>query len=142
MLHEQYQGDDFYFQQDGAPQHFALNVRELLESEFPLRWIGRRGAIEWPPRSPNLTPMDFFFRGFVKDKVFARKPRTVENMIHFIIEACEEIDDDKDLFLRVCMSVSSRLQQCIYKSINILNNNSRYWNGQKFLNYLYRFTIG
>ena len=33
--------------------------------------------------------------------------------MQFIIKACQEIDDDKDLCLRVCMSVSSRLQQCV-----------------------------
>ena len=34
-------------------------------------------------------------------------------MIQFSIEACQEIDDDKDLCLRVCMSVSCRLQQYV-----------------------------
>ena len=70
------------------------------------------GAIEWPPRSPDLTPMDFLLGGLVKDKVFARKPRGVEDMIQFIIEACQEIDNDKRP-LRVCMSVTSQLQQCL-----------------------------
>jgi hypothetical protein len=27
-------------------------------------------CILWPPRSPNLTPMGFSFRGFVKDNVY------------------------------------------------------------------------
>lgn len=110
---EQYQNDDFYFQQDGAPPHFALTVRALLDLKFPNRWIGRRGTIDWPPRLIDLTPMDFFFWGTVKDKVFARKPRTVENMIQFILEACQEIDADKDLCSRVCMSVRSRLEECV-----------------------------
>ena len=39
MLHEQYQDHDFYFQQDGAPPISTLNMRELLDSEFPGRWI-------------------------------------------------------------------------------------------------------
>ena len=75
------------------------------------QWIGCRGAIEWPPRSSDLTPVDLFLWGFIKDKVFAGKPHTVQDMIQFIIEACQEIDDDEDFCLRVCMSVSSRLQQ-------------------------------
>ena len=86
---------------------------ELLDSEFPGKWIARRGAIEWPPRSLDLTPMHFFLWRFVKDKVFARKSRGVEDMIQFIIKACQEIDDDKDLCLGVCMNASSRLQQCV-----------------------------
>ena len=58
-------------------------------------------AIEWPPRSPDLTPMDFFFGGTVTDKAFARRPRTVENMSQFILEACQEIDSNKNLCSRV-----------------------------------------
>ncbi len=49
-----------YFQQDGAPVHYALDVRAWLDSKFKNRWIGRRGPINWPPRSPDLTPCDFF----------------------------------------------------------------------------------
>jgi len=42
---------------------------------LPQRWIGRTGKeddalMRWPPRSPDLTPCDFFFCGFVKDTVF------------------------------------------------------------------------
>uniref|UniRef100_UPI0035902CAC leukocyte receptor cluster member 8 homolog n=1 Tax=Myxine glutinosa TaxID=7769 RepID=UPI0035902CAC len=35
QVREQQQQDDFYFQQDGAPPHFALTVRALLDKEFP-----------------------------------------------------------------------------------------------------------
>lgn len=52
--------NEIWFQQDGAPPHFARTVREFLDEVFPGRWIGRRGSIEWPARSPDLTPMDFF----------------------------------------------------------------------------------
>ena len=58
-------------------------------------------------KTENLTPMDFRFGGTVKDKVFAQRPCTVENMSQFILEACQEIDANKDLCSRVCVSVSS-----------------------------------
>jgi hypothetical protein len=51
---------DIFFQQDGAPAHFATSVRTMLDQNLPNRWIGRRGPIEWPARSPDLTPLDFF----------------------------------------------------------------------------------
>ena len=54
------------FQHDGAPAHFALDVREYLNNVFPSRWIGRGGPVQWPPRSPDLTPMDFFILGEMK----------------------------------------------------------------------------
>ena len=39
------------FQQDGAPPHYETEVRKWLNEKFPGKWIGRRGAIEWAPRS-------------------------------------------------------------------------------------------
>ncbi|PNF15394.1 hypothetical protein B7P43_G01012 [Cryptotermes secundus] len=61
--------------QDGAPPHWHLNVRRFLNESLPQRWIGRMGnedlALQfWPPRSPDLTPCDFFLWGFVKDAVY------------------------------------------------------------------------
>ncbi|VEN42073.1 unnamed protein product, partial [Callosobruchus maculatus] len=43
-----------WFQQDGAPPHYQMNVRQYLNQIFPNRWIGRRGSMEWPARSPDL----------------------------------------------------------------------------------------
>jgi hypothetical protein len=57
-----------WFQQDGAPPHYALCVRLWLNKHFP-NWIGRRGTIEWLARSPDLTPMDFFLWGYLKSRV-------------------------------------------------------------------------
>jgi hypothetical protein len=56
-----------FFQQDGAPAHNALIVHEYLEQAFNHRWMGTRGPVEWPPRSPDLTPLDFFFMGTSED---------------------------------------------------------------------------
>lgn len=99
------------FQQDGAPPHYATIVREYLNSTFPERWIGRRGPIEWPPRSPDLTPMDFFFWGSLKDAVYARNPKTVNDLKTFISE--EFLNINLDLCRKVCRSVKKRLQLCI-----------------------------
>ena len=51
------------FQQDGAPPHFAADVRRFLYKTFPERWIGRGGPIRWAPRSPDSIPLDFFSMG-------------------------------------------------------------------------------
>ena len=58
------------FQQDGAPPHWGSHVRRFLDATFPNRWIGRDGPTPWPPRSPDITPFDFFLWRYVKDKVF------------------------------------------------------------------------
>ena len=61
------------FQQDGAPPHYATIVRDYLDETLPGRWCGRGGGEgwrAWPPRSPDLTPLDFFLWGYVKDLVY------------------------------------------------------------------------
>ncbi|KAJ4428267.1 hypothetical protein ANN_24284 [Periplaneta americana] len=42
--------------------HFSLDVRRHLNATFPGRWIGRDGTA-WPPRSPDLNPLDFYLWG-------------------------------------------------------------------------------
>jgi hypothetical protein len=34
-------GFDLHFQQDGAPPHWAIEVRHLLDRVFPQHWIDR-----------------------------------------------------------------------------------------------------
>ncbi|CAH0391520.1 unnamed protein product [Bemisia tabaci] len=80
-----------WFQQDGAPAHYALVVRNFLNNEFPQRWIGRRGFIEWPARSPDLTPCDFFLWGHLKSKVFETPPADIEELKQRITEECRKI---------------------------------------------------
>ena len=82
-LHEQ-----CVFQQDGAPPHYAIAVREILDDDLQNRWVGIRGPIEWPSRSPDLTACDYWLWGYLKEKVYARIPRDVD-MLKLVIE--EEI---------------------------------------------------
>jgi hypothetical protein len=41
--------------------HYLEELREYLNTRFPGRWIGRAAPIAWPPRSPDLTPLDLFY---------------------------------------------------------------------------------
>lgn len=52
--------NDFWYQHDGSPAHYSRIAREYLEQIFPRRWVGRRGPVEWPPGSSDLSPPDFF----------------------------------------------------------------------------------
>ncbi|GFV12617.1 DUF4817 domain-containing protein [Trichonephila clavipes] len=37
-----------WFQQDGAPTHFSISVRNHLDATCGERWIGRGGPVHWP----------------------------------------------------------------------------------------------
>lgn len=46
-----------WFQHDGAPAHRAYVTQDWLNDNFE-NWIGAGGTIEWPPRSPDMNPLD------------------------------------------------------------------------------------
>ncbi|KAJ8942404.1 hypothetical protein NQ318_014450 [Aromia moschata] len=69
-----------FFQQDGCPAHHAVTVRNWLNSEFNEHWIGRDGPILWPPRSPDLTILDFYLWGRLKQIVY-REPLENEEQL-------------------------------------------------------------
>ncbi len=73
-----------------SPDHYSLAVRQYLDDVFPGKWIGRRGAVEFPPRSPDLTPMDFCVWGIVKDSLFAERPNSVADLREFISESLDQ----------------------------------------------------
>jgi hypothetical protein len=54
-------------------------------------WIGRRGPIAWPPRSPDLTLLDFFLWGYIKDLVYQTKVQDVAELRRRITAACETV---------------------------------------------------
>ncbi|XP_049937387.1 uncharacterized protein LOC126412052 [Schistocerca serialis cubense] len=83
-----------FFQHDGAPPHYEHNVRAYLDVQFPQEWIGRRGAVEWRPRSPDLTPLDFYLWGHVKALVYSVKIRDLHNLKQRIVDACGQIQPD------------------------------------------------
>ena len=58
------------YQQDGASSHYCVNARQILDQEMPQQWIGRRGFIEWPARSPDLTTCDYWFWSYLRSRVY------------------------------------------------------------------------
>jgi len=100
-----------YFQQDGASPHYATEVRKWLDEKLPDRWLGRRGPIEWPARSPDLAPCDFFLWGYLKDIVYRERPATIEQLRESIAKACAEIPIE--MCANACQSVVHRFERCI-----------------------------
>ena len=85
------QGKRLYFQHDGAAPYYAVIVREWLEDKFPGRRIGRREPFDWPERSPDLTPCDFFLWRYLKDIVFKAPCISIMQLQNRIQEACAGI---------------------------------------------------
>jgi len=82
------------FQKDGAPPHCGSDVCWFLDATFPNRWIGRDGPTPWPPRSPGITPLDFFLCGYVKDKVFSTPVPDITNLKSRITDVFATVTED------------------------------------------------
>jgi hypothetical protein len=67
--------------------HFSRRAREILDQQYPDRWIGRGGPRNWPARSPDLNPLDFFLWGHVKNVVYRHPVDTEEQLRGRIHEA-------------------------------------------------------
>jgi len=65
-----------------------------LDAVFPNRWIGRAGPTPWPPRSPDITHLDFFLWGYVKDKLFSTPVTDITNLKARITDAFVTITED------------------------------------------------
>lgn len=70
--------EEMWFQQDGATSHTSSQTIDLLKTQFGEKVISRNGPVNWPPRSCDLTPLDYFLWGYVKSLVYATKPATID----------------------------------------------------------------
>lgn len=83
---------EFWYQHDGCPAHYQRDVLDYLNHVFPNRWIGRGGEINWPPRSPDLSPNDFFLWGTLHDRLYnGRTYQNVDALRAAILAECRQI---------------------------------------------------
>ena len=47
-----------------------LLQNQHLAATYNDQWIGGVGPVAWPPRSPDLTPMDLFLWGYMKALIY------------------------------------------------------------------------
>ncbi|CAG4958767.1 unnamed protein product [Colias eurytheme] len=98
---------------DGAPAHFARNVRRFLE-RHP-RWVGRGGPVTWPPRSPDLTPLDFFLWGHMKQQVYFDTVNTRDELIARIEYTAHAIRQDPRMLRKATKQVAVRSTMCLIR---------------------------
>jgi hypothetical protein len=62
-----------YFHRDGVLSHYIRLVMQRLNYNFPNWWIDSSSTTNWPPRSPDVTPLDFCLWAWMKSEVCRRK---------------------------------------------------------------------
>ncbi|KAL4132664.1 hypothetical protein QTP88_009783 [Uroleucon formosanum] len=103
---------NLFFQQHGAPAHNAIVVREYLQDKFGNRWMGTYGAVAWPPRSPDLTPLDFFLWRHLKNEVYSTPPLSIQDLKNKIVIACAELKKEQ-ILAATQREVIRRFQSCM-----------------------------
>ncbi|GFT96147.1 uncharacterized protein TNCV_1884701 [Trichonephila clavipes] len=104
---------ELWFEQDGATCHTARATIDLLKDTLGDRLISRFGPVNWPPRSCDLTPLDYFLWGYVKSLVYADKPQTLDHLEDNIRRVIADIRPQ--MLEKVIESWTSRLD-CIRDS--------------------------
>lgn len=112
-LYRSKNGTISYFQQDGAPAHRTKQVQAWLKSKFGDRFVK---SDLWPARSPDLNPCDYFLWGYLKDKVYASMPQTVEELKEKIKIEIEKIRIT--VLSRVFENMKKRCQEILEKNGN------------------------
>lgn len=112
--------DDMWFQQDGATCHTADATMDILHERFEGMVISRRGDVNWPPRSCDLTPLDFFLWGFLKSQVYANKPQSTDALKANITNAIAQIQPD--LCGRVIKNWTTRIRATVRSRGGHLND--------------------
>ena len=108
---------NLWFQQEGATPHTARETMAILRAAFPGRLISRFGDVPWPPRSHDLTSLDFFLWRYLKQKVYINMHNTPNELKNNIIEKINRITPD--ILEKVMENTIRRIRLC-------LNNNEEH----------------
>lgn len=109
-----------WFQQDGATCHTSNDSMEVVDELFPNKVISGRGNINWSPRSPDLSPLDYFAWGYLKSKVYQNNPMNLTQLKQNIRSEMAAIS--KAMCQRVIANLRSRLEGCQQRNGHHLDN--------------------
>ena len=84
-----------------------------LNDTYPNRWIGRGSTINWPPRSPDLTPLTFCLWGLMKSEVYRKNVDTGDELPVNILDVIACIKERQDALRRTTLHVFRRVAKCI-----------------------------
>jgi hypothetical protein len=84
--------------------YFNRALRDVSNT-YHDRCIGRGRPTGWPPRSPDLNPLDFYPRGHLRPLEYAAPVDSEETLHHRIVDACQTIRNYPAIFARMRQSM-------------------------------------
>lgn len=101
-----------WYQLDGAPAHCTAEVSAEIRRIFEDRWFRRLGPWNFPARSPDLTPLDFYLWGTIKEIVYKTPVNSREELEYRVNRAFQSLDAD-ELRLTTSNGVNTRILKCL-----------------------------
>uniref|UniRef100_A0A914DG88 Tc1-like transposase DDE domain-containing protein n=1 Tax=Acrobeloides nanus TaxID=290746 RepID=A0A914DG88_9BILA len=100
-------GEDWAFQQDSAPAHFARDTQAMLAEECP-DFITND---QWPPSSPDLNPLDYLVWSILESKACAKPHNSIDSLKEALLKAWDEII--VEMLEKIVDDFPKRLEKCI-----------------------------
>lgn len=104
--------NDLWFQQDGAPPHNARRIGECLSQMFPNKVISNNGDVRWPARSPDLSPLDYFLWGTMKNHIYKTIPADINELHGNIVNTLTHKIRRRDV-RRAILNIRKRIELCL-----------------------------
>ena len=102
-----------WIQHDGAQPTCSVDVRNHLNAVFTGGWIGRRGPISWPVRSPDLNTLHYFISEYLKSLLFETPVETDMELVARIVAAYDFIRNTPGILVRMLQNLVRRCHFCI-----------------------------
>jgi len=102
--HSQFQGQEFWLQDDGAPCHRSKPVTKFVKDQG---W----NTLDWPPQSPDLNPIENLW-SVLKKKVWTQHFASTVELKAKIISIWHH-NIGQDLLEKLALSMTDRLQAVI-----------------------------
>jgi len=112
----QVSGDFFTFQQDSALAHRARETINLLQWETPA-FIS---PDLWPPNSPDLNPVDYKIWGLMRDWVYQKQVKDVNELRERLVEVWAGLQQN------VIDDAINQWRRCLHASIRARGGHSEY----------------
>ena len=106
-------GDDFKFQQDGAPAHTSKKAKEYLSSKCDT-------IINWPPNSPDLNVIEMIW-AIMKATLSDVRPKTADEFKLQVAEVWHNISIDTTI-KNLCNSFLMRCYLCLKHEGKCINH--------------------
>jgi len=87
-----------------------------LQEAFGHRVMALGFDTEWPPRSPDLTPCDFYLWGHLKNQVYKTPPASLQILQERIENALMEIKDNPHVIRKAVLAVRHRANRCVERN--------------------------